>query len=105
MVGKNSDPVMNQKMNELPDRSELAASANDHLSLARSIWRRDGLLIVDGAGKKVAAMQGVPAEYEWYQRRIVAAVNAMQDTPIQFIEEFVDNIQDNIILKLITQHR
>lgn len=50
-------------------------------------------------------MQGEPAEHEWHQRRILAAVNAMHDTPTQFIEELVDNCQDNIMLGLITRDK
>ena len=94
---------MNQ--NELSGYSELPVPSNDDSFPARFMWRRDGAFIVDGNGNKIAAMQGEPVEHEWHQRRILAAVNAMQDTPTQFIEEFVNNGQDNIILELITRDR
>jgi hypothetical protein len=94
---------MNYKENELSSSSELPP--NDHPVSARAMWRRDGAFIVDGTGKKIGLMQGEPTEHEWHQRRILAAVNAMQDTPTQFIEEFVEKCEDNLILGMITRDR
>jgi hypothetical protein len=94
---------MDHKANELSGASDL--SAHDRSVPARVMWRQEGTFIVDGTGKKVAVMQGEPAEHERHQRRILAAVNAMHGTPTQFIEELMDNCQDNIISGLITRDR
>jgi len=94
---------MNQKTNESSGPSDLPGNA--YPVSARATWRRDGDFIVDGTGKKIAQMNGDPAEHEWNQRRILAAVNAMQDTPTQFIEELVEKCSDNIILGLISRDR
>jgi hypothetical protein len=72
---------------------------------ARATWRKDGPYIVDSTGKKVALVQGELADHEWQQRRIVAALNALQDTPTQFIEELLEKCDDNIILTLIKRDK
>jgi cell fate (sporulation/competence/biofilm development) regulator YlbF (YheA/YmcA/DUF963 family) len=94
---------MNHEVNEFSDASDLFA--NDRSVAARVMWRQDSSFIVDGTGKKVAEMQCQPAEHEWHQYRILTALNAMQDTLTQFIEELVDSCQDNILLELITRDR
>lgn len=94
---------MDHKAMKLSSTAE--QSPNDHAFSARGTWRRDHAFIVDGTGKKVALMQGEPAEHEWHQRRILAAVNAMQDTPTQFIEELMEKGAGNIILELISRDR
>jgi len=94
---------MNHETNESSGPSDLPG--NDYPVSARATWRRDGDFIVDGTGKKIAQMRGDPAEHEWHQRRILAAINAMQDTPTQFIEELLEKCPDNIILELISRDR
>lgn len=68
-------------------------------------WRGDGAFIIDPTGKKVAMMQGALGQYELHQRRILAAVNALQDTPTQFIEELLQKCEANVILTLIARDR
>ncbi len=94
---------MNLEINELSGPSNLPE--NDYSVSAHATWRRDGDFIVDGTGKKIAQMNGEPAEHEWHQRRILAAINAMQGAPTQFIEELVEKCPDNIILGLIRRDR
>lgn len=80
-------------------------SATAHTVSSRPSWHQEGPFILDAAGRKVARMEGDPAEYGWQQRRILAAVNAFQDTPTHFIEEMLEKCDDNIILALITHDR
>ena len=70
-----------------------------------AIWRSDGPFILNGQGKRVAMMQGEPAEYEWAQRRLIAAVNALEDTPTQYIEELLEKCGGNIILTMIEREK
>jgi hypothetical protein len=94
---------MDYKANELSDASDLPADT--HPVLARATWRPDGPFILNGAGKKIVQMHGELAEYECHQRRIIAALNALQDIPTQFIEELLEKCADNLILGLITRDR
>nr|WP_314621508.1 hypothetical protein [uncultured Noviherbaspirillum sp.] len=94
---------MNYKGSELLSSCEPSSLAHSVSTAAK--WRLDGPFIVDGTGVKVALMQGEPAEYEWPQRRLLAAVNALQDTPTQFIEELIEQCPDNIILELVTRDK
>lgn len=75
------------------------------LAISPGKWRSDGAFIVDPTGKKVALMQGNLIQYELHQRRILAAVNALQDTPTQLIEELLEKCEDNVILTLITRDK
>lgn len=83
----------------------LKLPSNEASVCARAPWRQDGPFIVDSTGKKVALMQGEPADHAWQQRRILAALNALQDIPTQFIEELLGRSEDNLILALITHDR
>lgn len=94
---------MNDKANKLSGAYE--PTPYDLPVPARTRWRRDGPFIVDATGKRVVLMQGELAEYEWPQRRVLAAVNALQDTPTQYIEELVEKCPDNILLGLISRER
>lgn len=94
---------MNDKTNELSGACE--STPYESSIPATASWRQEGPFIVDATGRRVAFMQGELAEYEWPQRRLLAAVNALQDIPTQFIEEFVETCTDNVILKLITHER
>ena len=78
---------------------------DEDLVCAAVPWRHDGPFIVDGVGRKVALMQGEPVDHAWQQRRILAALNALQAIPTQFIEELLKKSEDNIILALITHDR
>jgi hypothetical protein len=94
---------MSNKTNKLFGSS--ASISNDLPIPVLGAWRQDGPFIVDGAGKRIAQMQGDPAQHEWSQRRILAAVNALQDTPTQFVEELLEKCNDNIILSLLSRDR
>jgi hypothetical protein len=94
---------MSDKSNKLS--SSLTPMSNDHFVSPPAKWRRDGPFIVDGTGRKVSLMQGEAAEHELSQRRIVAALNALRDTPTHFIEELLEQCDDNVISALIARDR
>jgi hypothetical protein len=68
------------------------------------VWRMDGPFLVDGRGRQVAVMQGEPADYAAIQRRLIAAANALRDTPTQYIEELLEQSDSNIIMTLIERN-
>jgi hypothetical protein len=94
---------MSDKANELSGSSAFVAT--DFPLSNRPTWRRDGTFIVDGTGKRVAQMYGEPAEYEWPQRRIIAALNALHDTPTHFVEQLLEEADGNVIETLVARDR